>query len=181
MNTIIVILLSIAGVIVLLLIIALVLRKEHYVKREIVINSPKQKVFDFLRFIENQDKFNKWAKTDPDRKIETKGTDGTIGYIYSWSGNKQAGQGAKEIKDIIEGKRIETVIRFTKPMNVIASMIMETEALSDNQTKVNFINTGTLKYPLNIMIPMAERNFAKDLDGSLATLKKILENDGDRQ
>jgi len=62
-------------------------------------------------------------------------------------------------------------------MNVTASMIMETEALSDNQTKVNFINTGTLKYPLNIMIPMAEKNFAKDLDSSLATLKNILEND----
>ena len=62
-------------------------------------------------------------------------------------------------------------------MNVTASMIMQTEALSDNQTKVNFINTGTLKYPLNIMIPMAEKNFAKDLDSSLATLKNILEND----
>lgn len=171
------ILLSIVGLIALLLIIALFLKKEHYVNREIIINAPQQKVFDFLRFLENQDKFNKWAKTDPDRKIETKGTDGTIGYIYIWSGNKDAGEGAKEIKNIVEGKRIETEIRFTKPMNVTASMIMETEALSDNQTKVNFINTGTLKYPLNLMIPMAEKNFAKDLDSSLATLKNILENE----
>jgi hypothetical protein len=62
-------------------------------------------------------------------------------------------------------------------MNVTASVIMETETLSDNQTKVNFINTGTLKYPLNLMIPMAERNFVKDLDSSLATLKNILENE----
>jgi len=177
MNMIITILLSIVGLIALLLIIALFLKKEHYVNREIIINAPQQKVFDFLRFLENQDKFNKWAKTDPDRKIETKGTDGTIGYIYIWSGNKDAGEGAKEIKNIVEGKRIETEIRFTKPMNVTASMIMETEALSDNQTKVNFINTGTLKYPLNLMIPMAEKNFAKDLDSSLATLKNILENE----
>jgi hypothetical protein len=152
------------------------MKKEHYVNREIIINAPSQNIFDFLRFLKNQDKFNKWAKTDSDRKIETKGTDGTVGYVYSWSGNKDAGQGAKEIKNIIEGKRIETEIRFTKPMNVTASMTMETEPLSDNQTKVNFINTGTLKYPLNLMIPMAERNFAKDLDSSLTTLKNILEN-----
>jgi hypothetical protein len=171
------ILLSIAGIIALLLIIALFLKKKHYVNREIIVNAPRQKVFDFLRFLENQDKFNKWAKTDPDRKIETKGTDGTIGYVQAWTGNKDAGQGAKEIMNIIDGKRIETEIRFTKPMNVIASMIMETEPLSDNQTKVNFINTGTLKYPLNIMIPMAEKNFSKDLDSSLATLKNILENE----
>ena len=171
------ILLSIVGIIALLLIIALFLKKEHYVNREIVINAPRQKVFDFLRFLENQDKFNKWAKTDPNRKIETKGTDGTVGYVYAWTGNKDAGQGAKEIKNIIDGKRIETEIRFTKPMNVIASMIMETEALSDNQTKVNFINKGKLKYPLNIMIPLAEKNFAKDLDSSLATLKILLEKE----
>lgn len=174
------ILLSIVGIIALLLLIALFMKKEHYTNREIIINAPRQKVFDFLRFLENQDKFNKWAKTDPDRKVETKGTDGTVGYVYSWSGNKDAGQGSKEIKDIIEGKRIETEIRFEKPMKVTASMIMETEALSDNQTKVNFINTGTLKYPLNIMIPMAEKNFAKDLDNSLATLKNILENDNEQ-
>jgi len=52
---------------------------------------------------------------------------------------------------------------------------METASLSDDQTKVNLINRGTLKYPLNIMIPMAEKNFAKDLDISLSTLKNILE------
>lgn len=170
------ILLSIVGFIALLLIIALFMKKEHSVNREIIINAPRQKIFDFLKFLENQEKFNKWAKTDPDRKIETKGTDGTIGYVYSWSGNKDAGQGAKEIKNIIDGKRIETEIRFTKPMNVTSSMIMEIETLSDTQTKVNFINSGTLKYPLNIMIPMAEKNFAKDIDSSLATLKTILEN-----
>jgi len=177
MNIITTILLAVVGIVVLLLIIALFLKKEHYVKREIIINAPRHKVFDFLKFLKNQDKFNKWAKTDPDRKVETKGTDGTAGCIYSWSGNKDAGQGAKEIKNIIEGEKIETEIRFVKPMQVTATVIMETETLSDNQTKVNLINAGTLKYPLNIMIPIAERNFAKDMDISLTTLKSILENE----
>ena len=86
-----------------------------------------------------------------------------------------AGQGEKEIKSIIEGKRIETEIRFVKPMRVTAAVIFETEALSENQTKVNLINTGKLKYPLNLMIPMAEKKFPKDMDESLTTLKKILE------
>ena len=175
MNILITFLLIVFGIITLLLFIAIFLKKEHYVNREIIINAPHQKVFDFLRLLKNQEKFNKWAKTDPNRKIETKGTDGTVGYIYSWSGNKDAGQGTKEIKSIIEGKRIETEVRFTKPMKVSASVIMESEWLSDNQTKVSLINTGTLKYPLNIMIPMAENNFPKDMDASLSTLKKILE------
>ena len=176
MNALVIILLVVAGIIVLLLIIAIFMKREHYVKREIIINAPRQKVFDFLKLLKNQDQFNKWARADKDRKEETKGTDGTVGFIYSWSGNKSAGVGEKEIMNIVEGKRIETEIRFIKPMQMSAFVIMETESLSDEQTKVNLINGGTLKYPLNIMIPMAEKNFAKDMDISLSTLKNILEN-----
>jgi hypothetical protein len=170
------ILLVLAAIIVLFLLLAFFMRKDHYVKREIVINAPRQKVFDFLRLLKNQDKFNKWAKTDPERREEFKGTDGTIGYIYSWSGNKSAGEGAKEIINIIEGKKIETEIRFTKPMKVSARVIMETESLSENQTKVYLVNTGKLNYPMNVMIPMFEKNFAKQMDESLGNLKGILES-----
>jgi uncharacterized protein YndB with AHSA1/START domain len=175
MNIIITILLVVAGIIALLLIIALFMKREHYVKREIIINAPRQKVFDFLKLLKNQDQFNKWATADKDRKEETKGTDGTVGFIYSWSGNKSAGEGEKEIKNITEGRSIETEIRFVKPMRTSACVILETESLSGDQTKVNWSNAGTLKYPLNIMIPMAEKNFAKDMDISLSTLKNILE------
>jgi hypothetical protein len=175
MHIVITILLVLAGIVVLLLIIALFMKKEHYVKREIIINAPLQKVFDFLKLLRNQDQFNKWARTDPDRKWEFKGTDGTVGFIISWSGNKKAGEGAKEIMNIVEGKKIETEIRFIKPMRMSAAVIMETESLSENQTKVSMSNSGTIKYPLNIFIPMAEKNFPKDMEESLNTLKNILE------
>jgi hypothetical protein len=176
MNIIATILLVVTGIIALLLILALFMKTEHYVIRDITINAPRQQVFDFLRLLKNQDQFNKWATTDKiNRKEEFKGTDGTVGFIYSWSGNRNAGQGEKEIKNIVEGKRIETEIRFVKPMRISAFIIMETESLSDNQTKVSMSNAGTLKYPLNIMIPMAEKNFAKDMDESLSKLKALLE------
>jgi uncharacterized protein YndB with AHSA1/START domain len=175
MHIIITILLVIAGLFALLLIVALFMKKEHYVNREIIIDAPRQKVFDFLKLLKNQEKFNKWAMTDKNRKEESKGTDGTVGFIYSWSGDKSAGEGEKEIKNIIEGKRIETEIRFVRPMRMSAYVNMETASLSDGQTKVNLINGGTLKYPLNIIIPIAEKNFSKDMDESLLTLKNILE------
>jgi len=176
MNAIIAILLVVAGIIALLLIIALFMKREHYVNREIIINAPRQKIFDYLKLLKNQEKFNKHAMADPDRKGEFKGTDGTVGFIYAWSGDKSAGVGEKEIKNIVEGKRIETEIRFVKPIQAIGHMIMETESLADNQTKVYWSNAGILKYPLNIMVPMVEKNVAKDMDISLSTLKNILEN-----
>src|ERR1700685_428014 len=114
MNILITILLTLTGIIALLLIIALFMKREHYVNREIIINAPQQKVFNFLKLLKNQDQFNKWSKADQDRKEEFKGIDGKVGFIYAWSGNKSAGEGEKEIKNIIEGKRIETEIRFIK-------------------------------------------------------------------
>jgi hypothetical protein len=175
MNILITILLILAGVIALLLIIALFMKKEHYVKSEIIINAPLQKVFAFLKLLKNQDKFNKQAMADPDRDKEFKGTDGTVGFIISWNGDRKVGEGEKEIMNIIEGKRIETQIRFVRPMTAIGNMIMETESLSDNQTKVSWSNAGTLKYPFNILVPMVEKNVSKDMDISLSTLKNILE------
>lgn len=170
------ILLVLVGIIAMLLIIAFFMKRTHYVKREIIINRPVQEVFDFLRFLNNQDKFNKWAKVDPDRNWEYKGTDGTVGYIISWKGSRKSGEGEKEIINIIEGKRIETQIRFIKPMATTADVIMEMESLSDNQTKVYLINSGSLKFPINIMIPLAEKMFPKDMDESLRNLKNLLEN-----
>jgi hypothetical protein len=175
MNTLLTILLVLAGIIALLLIIALFMKKEHYARREIIINAPRQKVFDYVKLLKNQDEFNEGAMADRDRKREFRGTDGTVGYIYAWSGNKNAGEGEKEIKNIIEGQRIETEIRFVKPMSAVASIIMETESLPDNQTKVYWSNAGTLKYPINIFIPMMEKSVAKGMDGSLLALKNILE------
>jgi len=175
MNILIIIILVIAGIIALLLIIALLMKREHYVKREIIINAPRQNVFDYLKLLKNQEKFNKYAMTDPDRNGEFKGTDGTVGFIYAWSGNKDAGEGEKEIMNIVEGESIEMEIRFVKPMITSAQIIMETESLPDDQTKVIWSNAGTLKYPVNIMIPMMEKHVVKDMDRSLSNLKSILE------
>jgi len=175
MTILITVLLIIAGIIALLLIMALFMKKEHYAKRDIIINAPQQKVFDYIKLLKNQDTFNEGAMAGSDRKKEFKGTDGTVGYIYAWSGDKDAGEGEKEIKKIIEGKRIEMEIRFVKPFSAVGYIIMDTDAISDSQTKVSWSNAGTLKYPLNMMISMVEKSVAKGMDKSLSTLKNILE------
>src|SRR4051812_27554453 len=108
MNIVVSILLVIAGIVALLLITALFMKKQHYVKREIIINAPSQKVFEYIKLLKNQDTFNKHATAGGDRKKEFRGTDGTVGYIYAWSGDKNAGVGEKEIMNIVEGRKIET-------------------------------------------------------------------------
>lgn len=174
MTILIIILLVVAGFVGLLLIVAIFQRKQHFVKRGIIIHAPLTELFNFLKLLKNQDTFNKHAIAG-DRHREFKGIDGTVGYIYAWHGDKNAGAGEKEIIKIIEGKKIETEIRFVKPMKVKATVIMETEAVSDSQTGVYWTNTGILPYPVNILIPMMEKSVAKDMDSSLLVLKEIFE------
>ena len=51
-------------------------------------------------------------------------------------------------------------------MAATANIVMETESLSDNQTKVSWSNAGTLRYPINIMVPMMEKMVPKEMDGA---------------
>src|SRR5437868_2882429 len=126
MNIIITILIILAGIFALLLIAAFFMKRGHHVKREIIIHAPREKVFDYIKLLKNQDEFNQHAMAGPDRKREFRGTDGTVGYIYAWSGGKESGVGEKEITSIIDGKKIEMEIRFVKPMTVSANIIMTT-------------------------------------------------------
>ena len=175
MNILITILLAIAGIIALLLIIALFTKKEYYIRCEIIINAPLQKVFDYIKLFKNWDNFNERATADHNKKTEFKGTDGTVGFIIAWNGNKKVGEGEKEIKAIVEGKKIETEIRFVRPFTAVGYTNMTTESVSANQTKVTLSNASKIKYPFNILLLVVEKRIAKDMDTSLATLKNILE------
>ena len=158
------------------LLMALFMKKEYTIRRDIIIDKPKDDVFNYIKFIRNQDNYNKWVMVDPGMKKEFKGTDGNVGFTYAWdSTNKQAGKGVMEIRKIVEGERIEVEIRFERPMAGVAHAPCITEAISPSQTKLTWGMTGYSKYPMNLMNPFLDNLLGKDLNISLATLKNILE------
>jgi hypothetical protein len=48
----------------LLLILAIFTRKECKIRREIVVNVSRQKIFEYLKQLKNQDNFKKWEMAD---------------------------------------------------------------------------------------------------------------------
>ena len=164
------------------LIIALFIKKEYSIQREITINKPQQEVFNYVKYLKNQDNYSKWVMTDPAMKKDFRGTDGTEGFVYAWdSKNKNAGKGEQEITKITEGKRLDIEVRFEKPFEGIATTPIETEAISENQTKVKWGMNGKSKYPMNFMNLFMDNmstglcELGKDLEISLTNLKGILE------
>lgn len=169
------ILIVLGSLIALILIASIFMRKDYTIQREITINAPLQKVFDYVKLLRNQDHFNKWVMVDVDMKRKFVGTDGTVGFIYGWNGNKRAGAGEQEIIKVIEANSIETEIRFVRPFPGIAKANMGTRTVGDNQTKVTWSNASKMTWPISLLLPMIEKALAKDMDESLGNLKKILE------
>lgn len=169
---------GIFGIIVLALLIALFLPKEYAVEREIIINQPKDSVFNYVKLLKNQDNFSVWFSKDPAIKKTFSGTDGTVGAVAGWdSKDENVGVGEQEIKKIVKGERIDSELRFKVPIESTAFAFMTTEAISPNQTKVKWGFDGKMPYPMNLMLPIMniEEMLGKDLQDGLNNLKAILE------
>src|SRR5690606_27495208 len=90
------------------LLLALFVKQDYKVETQVVIQQPAQLVFDYIRFLSNQDNFSVWAAMDPNMQKSYRGVDGTVGFISSWrSDNPDVGSGEQEITAITEAERIE--------------------------------------------------------------------------
>ena len=170
------ILLVIAVLIAILLVVALFVSKEYSVEREVTINKPKEGVFNYMKNLKNQDKYNKWVMMDPNVKRDYRGIDGTVGFVATWdSDNSDVGKGEQEIKNITEGQRMDMEVRFEKPFKNTANVYMSTDAVADNQTKVKWGMAGKNSYPFNLMNIFIPSMLGKDMQTNLNNLKGVLE------
>lgn len=166
------------GLAVLLAILSMVAPKNYRVSREIKIDRPLSEVFDYLRSLKKMDEWSPWAKKDPNMKKTFTGTDGEVGAISAWIGNKDVGEGEQEIKAMVEGKRIDSELRFLKPWKSTSDAFLEFEELSSAQTKVTWGFSGKNNFPMNIiaMFMSMDKMIGKDFEEGLSNIKSILEN-----
>ncbi len=178
MNVLLIVLAIVAGVVALLLLAALFTRKEYQVTRDITISQPRQKVFDYIKYLRNQDNFSKWATMDPEMKKEYHGTDGTPGFVSAWDSNmKNVGKGEQEIIKNTDGAQVDFSIHFIKPFEGLATAYMQTTAESENRTHVTWSFKSGMKYPMNLMLLFMnmEKMIGNDLQVGLNNLKSQLE------
>lgn len=163
---------------ILILVITLFVKKDYKVERDIIVNRPSEAVFNYVKYLKNQNKFSVWAEIDPKMKTEFRGTDATVGFVSAWdSPVKQAGKGEQEITRIDEGKRIDYEIRFMRPMRSTNKAYFSFSEVNDSTTSVKWVFYGRMNYPMNMMLLFMDMDkmLGKDLEGGLQKLKKIIE------
>ncbi|MEW4922558.1 SRPBCC family protein [Algibacter sp. 2305UL17-15] len=168
------IVLAIVAICILLVLIA---PKKYDVNRNIIIDKPLPEVFQYLKFIKNQDEWSPWKKKDPDMKQEFIGTDGEIGFLSKWVGNKDVGSGEQEITGIIKNEIIISKLRFLKPWKSESDAYLKVEEITPNKTKVIWGFSGESKPPTNVFFLFfnMDKAVGKDFEEGLASLKLILE------
>lgn len=165
-------------ILVLPFVIAIFMKKTYHVEREIVINKPLDSVYQFVKYLKNQEEFSKWSQMDPKMKKTFKGTDGTPGFISAWESEmEEVGTGEQEIVHIVPNERIDYELRFLKPFESTSQAFMSTQAVDSLHTKVTWGFDGKMNYPMNLtmLVMDFEGILGKDFEVGLSNLKSILE------
>lgn len=160
----------------LVLIVAYFLPRDFRLSKSVIINAPRETVYDYVKLLKNQEKYSVWVMTDPNVKMTYTGTDGTVGAISAWvSDNKNVGVGEQEIKALVPNEKMTVEIRFKKPMEGINWADTTLESVDDNQTKVTNTFYGNNPYPFNIMCQFMDMLVGWDMQKNMENLKKNLE------
>lgn len=165
------------GLIVLIILLGLIAPKNFSVSRDIIVKRPLEETFAFMKSIKNQDHWSPWKKKDPHMKQSYEGTDGEIGFIARWEGNKDVGMGEQEILKIVENEKVISKLRFFKPWKSESDAYLSTESVSDTETRVTWGFSGKNKFPFSIFMLFMNMDKAvgKDFEEGLIDLKNYLE------
>lgn len=152
---------------------------DFRVEREITINKPHNEVYDYAKLLKNQNEWGPWHKKEPTMHQEFRGTDGQVGFVSYWKGkSEEIGEGEQEIKKLVEGKEINTELRFKQPFESRADAFMILEPSGANQTKVKWGINGSMPRPMNALCLIIDIDsmMGKDLNEGLAGMKSIMES-----
>lgn len=165
------------AIVILIIILAMIAPKTYDINRSIIINKPLTEVYNYLKFIKNQDQWSPWAEKDPNMKKTFTGTDGEVGFVSIWEGNKEVGSGEQEIIAFKENEEVASQLRFFKPWKSTSDAYLRVFKEGD-ATKVIWGFSGSNKFPVSIMMLFMNMDKAvgSDFEHGLTKLKRVLEN-----
>lgn len=164
------------GLVVIIAVLGMLAPKEINVDRSITINKPVQEMYDYLRVLKNMDNWSPWNDKDPNMERGTKGTDGEVGNISWWKGNKQVGEGEQEVMKLTPTSRIDIELRFLKPWKAI-NQVHYALAEENGGTKVTWAINSPTKFPMSIFMLFMnmDKALGKDFEDGLNRLKAVHE------
>lgn len=155
------------------------LKPDNFVyQRSMLMNAPREKIFDLLIDYHNWAKWSPYEHKDPNMKRTYSGAESGVGAKYAWAGNDEVGEGNMEILQAKRPTRINIGLHFIKPFqgdnDVVFSMVPQGE-----QTEVTWSMTGNNPFMCKLMSTFMdiEKMCCDDFTKGLTNLKAQVEKE----
>ena len=87
----------------------------YTVERSRVVDAPADRVYQLVADFEQWTRWSPWEDVDPAMQRTFSGSESGTGAVYSWSGNRRAGQGRMQIIEAVQPSRVVIHLAFEKP------------------------------------------------------------------
>ncbi|MFY1047401.1 SRPBCC family protein [Chryseobacterium sp. GP-SGM7] len=149
--------------------------ENYHYEKSVVINAPREKVWQQISTMKAFNEWNPWMKLDKNMKLVYSGNSGEVGDKYCWdSKNDDAGAGCQEIKEIVPNEKQKTEMIFKRPFEgqAVSDMILTSEG---NSTKVTWSMDTKQETWMKMMRPVMDYQMGKSYDEGFANLKALVE------
>ena len=149
---------------------------EYRVARTVTISAPAPAVFAQVNDFHRWDAWNPWAKMDPAMKQTYEGAPAGTGAVYTWTGNKEVGEGRMTLTESRPHELIRINLEFLKPF-AATSTAEFTFKPEGSHTAVTWSMGGKVNFVAKVvhlfvdMDTMIGANFEK----GLADMKSVVE------
>lgn len=149
---------------------------EFRVERTAFIAAPAAAVFAQVNDFHKWEAWNPWAKLDPAMKQAYEGAPAGAGAIYTWSGNRQVGEGRMTLTESRPSELIRVQLEFLKPFKATntAEFTFRPEG---EQTAVTWSMVGRKNFmakALHLFMNM-DRMIGGQFEKGLAQMKSVAE------
>jgi hypothetical protein len=170
------ILITLAGVVFVFLGIVATRPSEYRVVRTATISAPAPAVFAQVNDFHKWEPWNPWAKIDPAMKQTYEGAPAGAGDVYTWTGNKEVGEGRMTLAESRPSDLIRVKLEFLKPFRATSTAEFTFRPEGD-QTVVTWSMAGDVNFiakAIHLFVDM-DKMIGGNFEKGLAHMKSVVE------
>jgi hypothetical protein len=153
----------------------------YTVERSATMDAPPTRIYRQIADFHNWTNWSPWEDVDPQLRRTYSGAESGRGAVYSWSGNRKAGQGRMEIVEATEPSKVQIDLVFEKPWKARSDTLFTIEPAGDG-SRVTWTMTGQKSFMTKVMgvFTSMDKMVGPDFEKGLARLKAATEGPIDR-
>lgn len=149
----------------------------YTVERTTVIQAHAPDIYPHVADFHRWTEWSPWEDVDPDLQRSYSGAESGPGAVYSWSGNRKAGQGRMEITGTDEPNRVTVALQFLKPFKSSSETTFLLEPDGPG-TRVTWRMVGPSSLATKVMglFTSMDTLIGPDFEKGLARLRGVVES-----